>query len=206
MTALVANSAESLQSAIGELRDLWNQHKFLRISIKAGKDRSIPQNAITHVWYEQIARELREDNALGWKCYCKLHHGVPILRTEDDEFRGTYDAVIKPLSYEQKLIAMRCWPVTSLMTKEQLSKYAEAIQADFCAARCAPGVPGMRIHATETSIACFRGRVQTIASEQHAKKSCASCRRTRITRCRSYPDIPGCRRRPSAHDCTKCAN
>ncbi|MFC3107419.1 hypothetical protein ACFOFO_05515 [Undibacterium arcticum] len=131
MTALVANSAESLQSAIGELRDLWNQHKFLRISIKAGKDRSIPQNAITHVWYEQIARELREDNALGWKCYCKLHHGVPILRTEDDEFRGTYDAVIKPLSYEQKLIAMRCWPVTSLMTKEQLSKYAEAIQADF---------------------------------------------------------------------------
>ncbi|MFC3107418.1 hypothetical protein ACFOFO_05510 [Undibacterium arcticum] len=27
----------------------------------------------------------------------------------------------------------------------------------------------MRIHATETSIACFRGRVQTIASEQHAK-------------------------------------
>ncbi|MFD2271807.1 hypothetical protein ACFS07_13245 [Undibacterium arcticum] len=131
MTALVANSAESLQSAIGELRDLWNRHKFLRISIKAGKDRSIPQNAITHVWYEQIARELREDNALGWKCYCKLHHGVPILRTEDDEFRGTYDAVIKPLSYEQKLIAMRCWPVTSLMTKEQLSKYAEAIQADF---------------------------------------------------------------------------
>jgi hypothetical protein len=26
---------------------------------------------------------------------------------------------------------MRCWPVTSIMTKPQLSKYAEAVQADF---------------------------------------------------------------------------
>lgn len=131
MSALVINSVESLQSALGELRDLWNRHKFLRVNVKAGKDRSIPQNALTHAWYGQIARELREDDELGWKCYCKLHHGVPILRTEDEEFRTTYDAVIKPLSYEQKLIAMRCWPVTSLMTKEQLSRYAVAVQADF---------------------------------------------------------------------------
>lgn len=131
MSAIVINSSDSLQRAIGDLRDLWNRHKFLRVSVKAGKDRSIPQNAITHVWYEQIARELREDDALGWKCYCKLHHGVPILRAEDDEFRTTYDSVIKPLTYEQKLMAMRCWPVTSIMTKEQLSKYAEAVQADF---------------------------------------------------------------------------
>lgn len=131
MSALIINSAESLQIALGDLRDLWNRHKFLRVSIKAGKDRSLPQNSITHVWYGQIARELREDDELGWKSYCKLHHGVPILRAEDPEFRTTYDSVIKALSYEQKLIAMRCWPVTSIMTKEQLSKYAEAVQADF---------------------------------------------------------------------------
>lgn len=131
MSALVINSAESLQHAIGDLRDMWNRHKFLRISVKTGKDRSLPQNAITHAWYGQIASELREDDELGWKCYCKLHHGVAILRAEDEEFCATYDAVIKPLSYEQKMIAMRCWPVTSLMTKEQLSKYAEAVQMDF---------------------------------------------------------------------------
>lgn len=131
MGAIVINSSDSLQRAFGDLRDLWNKHKFLRLNIKAGVDRSLPQNAITHVWYEQIARELREDDALGWKCYCKLHHGVPILRAEDDEFRSTYDSVIKPLTYEQKLLAMRCWPVTSIMTKEQLSKFTEAVQADF---------------------------------------------------------------------------
>lgn len=131
MSAIVINSAESLQRAIGDLRDLWTKHKFLRLDVKAGKDRSLPQNSLTHAWYAQIARELREDDELGWKCYCKLHHGVPILRAEDEEFRETYDSVIKPLSYEQKLRAMRCWPVTSIMTKEQLSKYAESMQIDF---------------------------------------------------------------------------
>ena len=132
MSAMVINSADSLQRAIGDLRDLWNRHKFLRVSVKAGKDRSIPQNSLVHVWYEQIARELREDDALGWKCYCKLNFGVPILRAEDDEFRQFYDGAIKlSLSYEQKLAAMKYLPVTRLMTKEQLSKYAEAVQPDF---------------------------------------------------------------------------
>lgn len=131
MSAIVVNSVESLQAIFGELRDKFDRYKFLRVSIKTGQDRSLPQNAITHAWYGQIARELREDDELGWKCYCKLHHGVPILRTEDDEFRDTYDFGVKGLTYEQKLKVMRFFQVTSLMTKEQLSKYAEAVQADF---------------------------------------------------------------------------
>ena len=130
MTAITINSTDSLQRTFGDLRALFEQHRFLRISVKAGTDRSLSQNAITHAWYGQIARELREDDESGWKSYCKLHHGVPIMRL-DDEFRDSYDAVIKPLTYEQKLIAMRCWPVTSLMTKEQLSKFADAMQTDF---------------------------------------------------------------------------
>lgn len=131
MSAITINSAESLQALLGDLREKWDRHKFLRVSIKTGKDRSISQNSLIYAWYSQIARELRDYDELGWRCYCKLHHGVGILRAEDDEFRETYDSVIKPLSYEQKIIAMRCWPVSSIMTKEQLSKYAESVQADF---------------------------------------------------------------------------
>lgn len=131
MSTLVINSDISLQSAIGTLREMYAQHRYVKISAKTGKARSLDQNAISHAWYEQLARELREDDALGHKCYCKLHHGVPILRAEDEEFREAYDAVIKGLTYEQKLIAMRHWPVTSIMTKEQLSKYLESMQADF---------------------------------------------------------------------------
>jgi hypothetical protein len=86
MSAWIVNSDLSLQSFIGDIRDLFRQHKFLKLSAKIGKSRSIDQNAISHCWYEQLARELKEDDALGWKAYCKLHHGVPLLRAEDEEF------------------------------------------------------------------------------------------------------------------------
>jgi len=93
--------------------------------------RSLDQNSLIHVWYAEIAQQIPEDDALGWKCYCKLHHGVPILRAEDEGFRIAYDGSVKGLTYEQKLLAMRMLPVTSLMNTKQLSKYAEAVQADF---------------------------------------------------------------------------
>lgn len=127
----IVNSDESLQRFFGDVRSQYQTHRYLRISIKTGKARTQPQNDITHVWYGQIARELPEDDALGWRCYCKLHHGVPILRAEDAEFQGMYDSIIKGRSYEEKLLMMKYLPVTSLMNRKQLSAYAEAVQADF---------------------------------------------------------------------------
>lgn len=132
MSQHIINSAESLQKFIGDVRSEYDQHKFIRATLKTGKDRSLDQNALSHAWYEQLARELREYDALGYKCYCKLHHGVPILRAEDEDFRAFYDtAMRKTLTYEQKISAMKFVPVTSEMTKLQLSKYLEAVQADF---------------------------------------------------------------------------
>lgn len=131
MSAHVINSDMSLQLFIGEMREMYMQHRYIKVNAKTGKARSLDQNAISHAWYEQIARELREDDVTGWKSYCKLHHGVPILRAEDEEFREAYDSTIKGMTYEQKLKVMRMLPVTSLMTKAQLSKYLEAMQDDF---------------------------------------------------------------------------
>lgn len=131
MSAIIVNSDESLQRFLGDVREQYMAHRYLRVSVKTGKARSIKQNNFSHAWYEQIARELREDDALGWKCYCKLHHGVVILRTEDAEFREAYDTAIKGLTYEQKLQAMRILPVTSLMTKDQLTRYADSVRDDF---------------------------------------------------------------------------
>lgn len=131
MQTLTINSAETLSDALGKVREAWAESKFLRLVLKPGKSRSSQQNAFSHAWYGQIARELREDDTAGWKAYSKLHHGVPILRAEDADFRAAYDQAIKPLAYEDKLAVMRFWPVTSLMTKKQLSAYADAVQADF---------------------------------------------------------------------------
>lgn len=133
MSAWIINSESALQSCLGDIREEYRLNKFLKLSSKTGKARSLDQNGISHVWYEQLARELREDDALGYKCYCKLHHGIPILRAEDEEFRAFYDIAIKVLSYEKKLQAMKYTPVTSIMTKKQLSAYLDAVQGDFLA-------------------------------------------------------------------------
>jgi hypothetical protein len=133
MPSWIINSDVSLQTAIGDIRALYAQHRYVKLSARTGKARSLDQNAISHAWYEQLARELREEDALGWKCYNKLHHGVPILRAEDEEFRQFYDGALKGLTYEKKLQAMKFLPVTSIMTKPQLSAYLEAMQTDFMA-------------------------------------------------------------------------
>lgn len=128
---ITINSETSLQAAIGDLREAYKAHRFIRLTLKTGKARSLDQNGISHVWYEQIARELREETPLGVKCFCKLTMGVPILRAENEEFRIQYDTVLKPLSYDKKLLAMNFLPVTSLMTKDQLSQYLAAMQEAY---------------------------------------------------------------------------
>lgn len=131
MSEHIINSDTALQSCIGDLREQFRRHKWIKVNATIGRKRSLNQNDIAAVWYQQLERELPEDDALGWKAYSKLHHGVPILRAEDADFRSMYDDALKGLTYEQKLKVMRVLPVTSLMTKLQISKYLEAMQADF---------------------------------------------------------------------------
>jgi hypothetical protein len=89
------------------------------------------QNRLSHAWYGEIAKVLDSDTAEGWKCYAKLHHGVPIMRRDDAEFKQVYDEAIKGLSYEKKIQVMKILPVTSLMNTKQLTEYLENVQMDF---------------------------------------------------------------------------
>lgn len=123
-------SDTTLAQALGEVREAYRKHKRVKVKIVAGL-RSLSQNDISHAWYEQMALEDRQHDKQGHRRYCKLHHGVPILRDADEDYRQAYDTVIRPLSYETKLLAMDHWPVTSVMTKAQLSAYLEKVQADY---------------------------------------------------------------------------
>lgn len=120
-----------LQETLGNLRQAWKENRYLRVQWSTEKPRSLPQNAILHAWIEQIARELGEDTPEGVKCEIKLRFAVPILRAEDEAYREAYDAALKPLSYEQKLKAMRYWPATSLMNVSQLSRLLEDVQRAY---------------------------------------------------------------------------
>ena len=59
MTSLiVVNSDSSLQSLLGAMREKYLAHKFLRVSIKTGKDRSSEQNSLMWALLAQIAKSV----------------------------------------------------------------------------------------------------------------------------------------------------
>lgn len=111
--------------------DIGEGKPVMQMQIKPyKKDRSGAQNSLSHVWYAQLAAKLREDTAAGYKAYCKLHFGVPILR-EDADFGAMYDRIFKPMDYETKLEIMKqpgLFDVTSLMSVEQMGLYLDHVQ------------------------------------------------------------------------------
>jgi len=58
MTQLTVNSEPSLQQAIGDLREAYKAHKFLRVDIKTGKARSLDQNSLMWEILTAIAKQV----------------------------------------------------------------------------------------------------------------------------------------------------
>ncbi|MEX0385843.1 hypothetical protein [Spiribacter onubensis] len=110
-----------------------NQSLPCVVSIKTGAKRSLDQNRLQRQWLNEAATQ-GDQTAEEYRAYCKLHIGVPILRSEDEDFRVQYDAIIKPLPYEQKLLLMQepiAFPVTSLMTTSQMGRYLDAMYVEL---------------------------------------------------------------------------
>lgn len=111
------------------LVDQLDYSKPLLIEVSdADKRRSLPQNDKSHVWYNEVDKQLCLPVGTT-KCECKLYFGVPILRAENEDFCQGYDRLIKNrMTKGEKLELMRWFPVTSLMTKAQKSRYMESVQ------------------------------------------------------------------------------
>lgn len=125
------NSDHTEAAFIRHVKTLREQHKYITFSApRVGADRSLSVNALSHVWYSFCDKMLSEPVGTA-RNFCKLHFGVPLLRGEDEKFRAAYDQVIKPLGYPQKLSIMTYWPVTSLMSREQMTRYLDAVQMHY---------------------------------------------------------------------------
>jgi hypothetical protein len=98
------------------------------VDITEGRDRSIEQNRLAFKWYVEISDQTGEDRE-DVRARCKLEIGVPILRAEQEKFRATYDRLIRPLAYPEKLALIRDieLPVTSLMNVDQMSRYLDIV-------------------------------------------------------------------------------
>lgn len=94
-----------------------------------GDERSAQQNRLQQLWHAEAAQQLGDETAEEKRAYCKLHFGVPILRS-DEAFKADYDRVIKPMDYQTKLALMAepfDFPVTRLMTVKQKKQFLDAI-------------------------------------------------------------------------------
>lgn len=136
---IAVNSAARLSEAITKLTAAYRQNKYLVVSIRPGKDRTLDQNALWFAMYERIAEMTGMDDVEDARRYCKLHHGVPIMRRADADFRDGWNRLFLDLPYEVKLRLMGpCamfgpdgFPVTRLFNRAQGIAYTESIVEEF---------------------------------------------------------------------------
>lgn len=100
----------------------------LTIDIEYGRDRSTEQNRLSQKWYTEIAEQTGEDRD-DVRARCKLEIGVPIMREASEKFRSTYDRLIRPLDYADKLALIRDtdMPVTRLMNVSDMGLFMDAV-------------------------------------------------------------------------------
>lgn len=106
----------------------------LVVSVSKGGKRTLRQNRLQRQWINEIAEQLGDQTPEEVRGYCKLTIGVPILREGHEDFRERYDAVIKPLPYEQKLALMMepiDLPVTRLMSTKEHTAYLDGVHRHF---------------------------------------------------------------------------
>lgn len=133
------NSTTKLSEAISKLTSMFRDKKFVVVSLRPGKDRTLDQNALWFAFYKRIAEMTQIGDAADARRYCKLHIGVQILLNEDAEFQQAWYRVMRHLTYEEKLAAMGgCklfgpdgMPVTSLFNRAQGVAYTDRILVEF---------------------------------------------------------------------------
>lgn len=135
------NCQAKLSEAVTMLTGMFREKKFVVVSMRPGKDRTLDQNALWFAFYKRISEMTHIGDVSEARKYCKLHHGVQILLNEDPDFQAAWYRVMRHLSYEEKLDMMGdCrlfgpdgMPVTSLFNRAQGIAYTDRIVADFSA-------------------------------------------------------------------------
>lgn len=115
---------------LGELaRQGWPDN-IMTVEVVPPK-RTADQNRMFWELYGEIAKQKGDESAEDIWRYCKLHHGIPILRRDDPTFGRWYDQNMKSMEYPIKLEAMRYMSVTSDFSKKQGSEYIDNVIREF---------------------------------------------------------------------------
>ena len=132
------NSASTLAAFIGSIQSIYDKSgHYVTFHWKAGKDRTIDQNALSFQCYVDLNRAKPDafPEVNDARAYCKLHFGLTIRRRDDPFYNEQYSKLIKDrFTYEEKLMLMLepvDFPVTRDMTRKQFSECIRRMAAHF---------------------------------------------------------------------------
>lgn len=113
-------------------RFLGNLKLPITVEWVQGRDRTKDQNSLQWLWASEVAQQMGDRDAADVQADWKLRHGVPIMREDSQDFRQSYDSMIKPLPHETKLRVMRDldFGVTRLMKVRQMVRYMDSVQRE----------------------------------------------------------------------------
>lgn len=85
---------------------MFRGKKYVVVSLRPGKDRTLDQNALWFALYQRFAEMTQIGDTEDARRYCKLHFGVQILLNEDADVREGWHHTMRHLGYGQKLDLM----------------------------------------------------------------------------------------------------
>lgn len=97
-----------------------------------GVKRTLSQNALLHMWFDEIAKHHGDRSATEVKGECHHEWGLTI-RLRDPQFAWIWDRTGAHLTYEQqcRLLASEALGVSSKMSKAELSEYMDAMRRHY---------------------------------------------------------------------------
>jgi hypothetical protein len=135
MSEQVINSQQSLDSYIVHIKSQYEKHKYLRVSIKTGKQRTLTQNAALHKYCQLLADTLN-DAGLDMKSVLKPEVDIPW--TGDSVKQNLWkpiqklvigkDSTTEPLKNEYSIV----YDVLSRHLSEKLGVYVPFPSRDYC--------------------------------------------------------------------------
>lgn len=124
------SSLNDLVALFGKIKKYeWNQP--LKISWELWSEaRKLDQNALSHVWYREAAKQLEDRHEWEVAGECKLDYAVPILLAECEEFRDIYSYCLENYTREVQIEILGKGMVkcTRLLNKKQFTEYLSGVQ------------------------------------------------------------------------------
>jgi len=126
----IINNLPELVSLFKEIKS-WDWSVPLAIEYcKKDEHRNLSQNALSHVWYRDAAKQLGDTEIWEVAGACKLDYALPILLGDDDTYNDIYKYCLEPYTREERIEILGKGYVacTRLLNKKQYTEYLQGVQ------------------------------------------------------------------------------